>query len=213
MTKTQHREMQKKFDEGVSAGGVPAKVWRSLMSRQVPHAVLAIMLEIERHRLALGLSGETLAERAGVAERAYPKWLRPWARGGRIPSEKTLMFLVEALSVKLRRPAAPLSIGEYQRKLENLAVRHQRQTRSGNREHIRRRMRELSPRGVEARNSKIPAQERSRVASLGGKALAHKMTPEQRAAKARAMASVRWSKVSQVDAPGATPDLRLASIP
>ena len=35
MTKAEHRELLREFDERVGAGGVPAKVWGSLLSLRV----------------------------------------------------------------------------------------------------------------------------------------------------------------------------------
>jgi hypothetical protein len=67
--------------------------------RTAPPLYHAIMLEIERRRLQLGISMERLSEIAGIADRAYAKTLHCTAPSGRIAQYGTLQTLIDFLFV------------------------------------------------------------------------------------------------------------------
>jgi hypothetical protein len=157
------------------------------------------MLEIERRRLRLGLSEDAICERAGLAERGYAKWLRPWTAGtGRTPSRTTLHFLaltvsggdVAALMAGVN--AKPLLRDEYDAALKRLAIRHA-DSCIGYRRHRREHLTRLSALGVEAYRRKVPAETRRRIASEAAIVQARRMTPAERSARARAAACARWA--------------------
>ena len=197
----------------ISTGGDPVRVWRDVLRshRLVPTWILCTLVEVERRRLALGWSNDKLSEAAKLADRSYLKYLRPWRRsarpykgrpvknpgcGGRIPTMDTLRKLVKAIERGDRlgpldvKPVA-MTRAEYERKLDNLAVRHQRNGPYG-RTLLVNHMRALVPLGVAGRRAKLSADDRRRVASLGAVALNAKRTPEQRSAAAQAAAYARW---------------------
>jgi len=57
----------------------------------------ALMLEIERRRLALGISMEELSDRAGVADRYFPKMLYADSPRGRQATWTSIQEIVDAL--------------------------------------------------------------------------------------------------------------------
>lgn len=57
----------------------------------------AIMLELERKRLAMGLSQDRLSELMGVAERSYSKMLWPDSPSGRLATWDKLQKAIEVL--------------------------------------------------------------------------------------------------------------------
>jgi hypothetical protein len=157
---------------------------------------LVQLLAIDRAKRRHGWNASEICERAGVAERAYFKWLRPWGCGGRKPTEQTIECLADVTSVDLGKLRfLPLSREEYERQLANLAARHERDKRRDPREHLHEQMRAISRLGVEARR-RMDADARRRVAAAGARALAARMTAERRVARARAAAAARWQRES-----------------
>jgi hypothetical protein len=57
----------------------------------------AIVLEIERRRLALGISMDECSDRAGVADRYWSKALYPNTPSGRVAKWETIQDIVDAL--------------------------------------------------------------------------------------------------------------------
>lgn len=62
--------------------------------KSVPSIIYALMLEIERRRQELGWSQERLSEVAGIADRAYAKYLYPERSNGRVPTPPVLQALI-----------------------------------------------------------------------------------------------------------------------
>lgn len=200
----QHIELVAAFEACIAAGGNPDKVWRGVLRqhRLTPTWILSCMLEIERHRLAAGLSEHEICETAGLAERGYAKWRNPWGRGGRVPTRATLTALawtvgaanLDTLMVGSRVPRA-MTRDAYQARLLRLAERHARDGASGYRMHQRARMRMLSPLGVAARRQKQNPDVLRLYGMRGGWAAADAMTSEQRRARAKKAAKARWDRV------------------
>src|SRR5262245_30099030 len=97
----QHDELVADYEARLAAGVQPSEAWRAalLRARLVPAWVLSTMLELERRRLRAGIAGDALCVRAGLAERAYGKWLRPWRSAHcRLPSRPVLTVLAWTLA-------------------------------------------------------------------------------------------------------------------
>lgn len=63
----------------------------------VPPIYRAIMLEIERRRLAVGISMDRMSELMGAAERSYAKMLYPDTPSGRMAQWNTLQSALDVL--------------------------------------------------------------------------------------------------------------------
>jgi hypothetical protein len=204
-----HRELCADYEARTRAGTPPEAAWRDATAalRHTPTSMFPALLAIEARRLALGLSGDLISERAGIADRCYHKLLRPWRQwskrwrsglqlkapgsGGRIPSWPQIEWLAGAVGLDLAKvPPRAMTRGEFERRLANLAVRH------GLKDYRIRRMRELAALGGAAYRAKVPAETRRRVASNAATVCAMRMTPDQRTARARAAAIARWAAVA-----------------
>ena len=189
----EHRALCEAYEARLAGGAPPGKAWRDAMAaaRVVPAWILSCMVEVERRRLASGVSMELFSEEAGLADKGYNKPLRPWCNGGRVPVRSTLEVLAWAVGfktlddLKAAARSRAMTRGEYASKLLRLAERH---GRAGKR---RARMCELSPLGVAGRKAKLTPHQRSAIAALGAIALNAKRTPEQRSASVRAINASR----------------------
>jgi hypothetical protein len=137
----------------------------------------AIVLELERRRIALGMSMERLSEVAGLADRAYSKMVHPEGRGGRVAQWQTLQRVVDALFPD----GVDIAIkGERGRQLTALLARyHFNVARALTGKHIREHMsalakRQTSTTRISARK-RVPRRKRLAIARLGGLAKAKKM--------------------------------------
>lgn len=133
----------------------------------------AIMLEVERRRLALGFPMEKFSEYAGVPDRYYPKALHADRPSGRQAQWATLQTIIDALfptgfDVEIRaRPGAPTDYESLKAKL--LQLRATKDPRSQ-----RELMRELGRKGGAASRKRMSERERYRLARRAGKAGAKK---------------------------------------
>lgn len=132
----------------------------------------AVVLELERRRLASGLSMEQLDELAGTAERSYAKALYPDTESGRASRIEKLQLYVDVLFCEgftlrmMPGGGMPTAIGT-RRKIQAEAAHYDRPT-------SRRHMSELAKLAAAARRLKI--------------------SPERRQDMARAAANARWGK-------------------
>lgn len=151
----------------------------------------AIVLELERRRIALGMSMERLSEVAGLADRAYAKMVHPEGRGGRVAQWLTLQRVVDVLFAD----GFDLAIkGERGRLLSALLAQHHfNVARALNGKHIREHMSALARRITRAQriaaHKKIGKRKFKKIARLGGIARARqlaisrkKLREQQRAA-------------------------------
>jgi hypothetical protein len=137
----------------------------------------AIVLELERRRIALGMSMERLSEIAGLADRAYSKMVHPEGRGGRVAQWQTLQRVVDALFPDGIDVAIK---GERGRQLTALLARyHFNVARALNGKHIREHMSALARRRTREQRitafKKIPKRKRKEIARLGGIARARQL--------------------------------------
>src|SRR5262245_28464057 len=205
VTVEQHAELLAAYEVRLARGEDPKAAWGAALrlAKLTLTWLLCCLLEFERLRLRAGLSGDALCERAGLAERAFAKWLRPWASPHcRAPSRTTMTVLSWALAgcdldqMMRRVRACPLTQAEYEARLASLHVRNERR---GNRAGppfsglAKQHMARISPLGVAGRKAKLSEDERRRVASMGAMALNASRTPEQRSSAARAAVSARWA--------------------
>lgn len=133
----------------------------------------AIVVELERKRLAMGISMDMMSELMGVAERSYAKLVWPDTASGRQASWEKLQRAVDVLfadgfEVVLRAGASLTSTTPGTKRLIRQAAAHYDRRAS------RELMRELSIKGNEARNAKLPAWKRRAIARKAGRARAKK---------------------------------------
>jgi hypothetical protein len=138
----------------------------------VPPIYRQFWLEIERRRRQLGISMERLSEIAGIADRAYAKYLHSGAPNGRGAQWKTIQFLADVLwpdgldiEIRAQKGSKLTAIG-MRHQIAHIAANHDRPAQ-------RDLMRELSKKAAAARQ-KIPAEERSAIASRASRARWHR---------------------------------------
>jgi hypothetical protein len=170
----------------------------------------AIVLELERRRIALGMSMERLSEVAGLADRAYSKMVHPEGRGGRVAQWQTLQRVVDALFPD----GVDVAIkGERGRQLTALLARyHFNVARALNGKHIREHMSALAQRITReqriAAYKKIPKPKRKEIARLGGiararqLAISRKKAAQQQRASARVDLKPAGASAAPIAAPG-----------
>lgn len=171
----------------VALNGKPARVI------PVPPIYRAILLEVERRRLAVGISMDRMSELMGAAERSYAKMLYPETPSGRMAQWGTLQSALDVLfcdgydlridiarlvrtTVGIPAPGVRTTEGT-KRKIKAEAATWDRRIR-------RELMKELSLMAAQARKL-IPEWKRSQLA--------------------RQAARARWRKVRQQEAQGAQP--------
>jgi transcriptional regulator with XRE-family HTH domain len=135
------------------------------------------MLEVERRRRQLGVSMERLSEIAGVADRAYSKYLHSGSAHGRTARWETIQIIADTLwpdglDIEIMARKGP--------KLTAIGMRHQIAHIAANHDRPAQRdlMRELSKKAAAARQ-KIPAEERSAIASRASRARWHRPQLEE----------------------------------
>jgi len=111
-----------------------------------------IVLELERRRLAIGISMERLSEVAGIADRAYSKYLHSGTLSGRMAQWRTLQCLADALypdglDIRIVPRKGP--------RLDDILLRHQVRTAAAlnDRKHARAWMSEIGRRASAANRS------------------------------------------------------------
>lgn len=133
----------------------------------------AIMLEVERRRMALGLPMEKFSEYAGLPERYYAKALHADQPSGRQAQWGTLQTIVDALfpggfDVEIRpKPGQPMTCDGLKARLLQLRA-------SVDPKSQRELMRELSIKGNAARSKKVSASRRKHIARNAAKMRWHK---------------------------------------
>jgi transcriptional regulator with XRE-family HTH domain len=185
-------------------------VYRTRSGRVFEPWRMAVLLEVERLRLRAGMSCEALAERAGISERGYNKYTRPYSPGGagRVPDDGIIAALAGAvgstipslLLVAFKRwgSISELTRETYERRLVSMAMRYHRDRHVVSPfSKVWARAAELSALGVAARRAKMTAEDRRRVAAAGGRARATKLSDARRQQIARHASHVRWAKVRQ----------------
>ena len=138
--------------------------------RTVSALYRAIMLEIERRRLEIGVSMDQLSEISGIADRSYPKMLYPDAKNGRQSHWETVQFVIDTLfpdgfdvAIKPRRGRL-LSALSTKYKIRFASVASLANVRKAQREL----MRELGAKGGKARAAKLPPDRIRAIAQEGG---------------------------------------------
>jgi hypothetical protein len=170
----------------------------------------AIVVELERRRIALGMSMERLSEVAGLADRAYSKMVHPEGRGGRVAQWQTLQRVVDALFPD----GVDVAIkGERGRQLTALLARyHFNVARALNGKHVREHMSALAKRRTREQRiaafQKIGKRKRKEIARLGGiararqLAITRKNAAQQQRASARVDLKPAGASVAPIAAPG-----------
>jgi hypothetical protein len=134
----------------------------------VPTVYRLLLLEIERRRRVLGISMERLSEVAGIADRAFSKYLHPDAGNGRIARWETLQVIcdflfADGLDVQLKpHRGGVLTAIYYKHQIEHIGANYNRKSQ-------RDLMRQLSQKAAVAR-AKIPAAKGSAIAKKAAKA-------------------------------------------
>jgi transcriptional regulator with XRE-family HTH domain len=130
------------------------------------------MLEVERRRRQLNVSMERLSEIAGVADRAYSKYLHSGSAHGRTARWETIQIIADALwpdgldiEIKARKGPKLTAIG-MRHQIAHIAANHDRPAQ-------RDLMRELSKKAAVAR-AKIPSERHSEIASRAARARWHR---------------------------------------
>lgn len=140
------------------------------IERNISPFYMAVMLEIERRRLQLGLSMQEVCDRSGLADYYYSKSLHASTPSGRQAQWRTLQDLVDALfsegyDVEIRpKVGMRLDAKQLRCKIKFAAA-------SVNPKLQRELMRELGSKGGKARREKyktMPRAERLRMAVLLG---------------------------------------------
>jgi len=152
----------------------------------------AIMLEIERRRVALGFPMEKFSEYAGVPDRYFPKALHADQPSGRQAQWGTLQVIVDALfphgfDLEIRpRPGAVMSADNLKAKLlqlkANIDPRSQREL-----------MRELGRKGGMALLARRAPQALRKQRRNAAKSRARALSKERRIEIAKEAAKKRWS--------------------
>jgi hypothetical protein len=143
----------------------------------------AFVLELERRRLARGISMDAICELMGVADRSYAKMLYPEKLSGRLAGWERIQQCIEVLfceGFELRivpKEGEMLTAVGTRRKIKQEAATWSRPIR-------REVMRELAQQAVEGRMKKL--------------------TPAQRKAIAKKAARARWKKVRLAQKSAAT---------
>lgn len=129
----------------------------------------SIVVELERKRLAMGISMDMMSELMGVAERSYAKMIWPDAPSGRQASWDKLQKAIDVLfsdgfEVVIRKGDNMPEMGPGTRRLiRQSAAHYDRRTQ-------RELMRDLSLIAAEMRKEKIPGWKRRAIARKAGRA-------------------------------------------
>ena len=153
----------------------------------IPPVYRAIILEVERRRLAVGISMDRVSELMGAAERSYAKMLYPETSSGRMARWETLQSALDVLfcdGYELRlnahraipitvsiQPSNVLTTEGTKRKIKAEAATWDRRIR-------RDLMKELSVKATEARKL-IPAWKRRQIARKAARARWRKVRQQQ----------------------------------
>ena len=142
----------------------------------VPPIYRAILLELERRRLAVGISMDRMSELMGTAERSYAKMLYPETSSGRMARWETLQSAIDVLfcdgyelRIKAYRPElgmvssnpGVLTTEGTKRKIKAEAASWDRRIR-------REVLTDLGRQGGLARAASLPKLKREEIARLGG---------------------------------------------
>jgi len=152
-----------------------------VVNRAVPF-YRAIMLELERRRLGIGLTMDAVSDRIGCADRYWSKAVWADRPSGRSARWETIQEMVDALFPEgvdvIIKPKSGERLGpdDLRRKIKFAAADHDRKTR-------RDLMRELGKRGAAARKLKLTKSQRKQIARTASKVAAIKRS---KAAAARA---------------------------
>jgi hypothetical protein len=126
------------------------------IERNITSVYMAFMLELERQRLARGLSMAEITDHAGIADGLYGKSLYASTPSGRQSNWRTLQDLVDALYPMgfdiIVKPKTGQRLDPSQLRCKIKSAQALTDTRSQ-----REFMRELSHKGVEARRTKFAA--------------------------------------------------------
>jgi hypothetical protein len=132
----------------------------------------AIVLEIERRRLALGISMDEVSDRAGIADRFYGKALHPNTPSGRQAKWETIQDIVDAIFPEgvdvILRPKVGLRLNAEQLRCKIKFAK----AATTDRKLQRQLMAELGKKGGEARREKyknMTKEERQRIAAKARK--------------------------------------------
>jgi hypothetical protein len=151
----------------------------------------AIILELERKRLAMGVSMDALSELMGVAERSYAKMVHPDTVSGRLATWDKLQKAIDVLfadgfEVIVRAGATATTTGPgTKRMIRHAAAHYDRRTQ-------RELMRENGLKGAAAYVKNVPVNKRKRYAKAARRVGIQKLTPERRSEIAKAAAHKRW---------------------
>jgi hypothetical protein len=130
---------------------------------------LAIMVEVERRRMQVGISMDRISELAGNAERSYAKALYPDTSSGRCATWPTLQRIFDVLyceGFELRlapRSGTALSTEGAQQRIRAEAAHWTAPA-------MRQRMAELGRLSGVARQSKVPPSRRKEIATRAARA-------------------------------------------
>lgn len=158
----------------------------------VPPIYRAILLELERRRLAVGISMDRMSELMGSAERSYAKMLYPETPSGRMARWETLQSAVDVLfcdgyelRIKPTRPM-PTVIGIAQGVLttEGTKRKIKAEAATWNRQIRREVMDELSQKATQGRK-RIPPWKRRQMARHAARVRWRKVKAERTAAAQR----------------------------
>jgi hypothetical protein len=163
------------------AGGGTGPMLPAMRASPVPPLYRAMVLELERRRLAVGISMERMSELMGTAERSYAKMMHPETSSGRMVQWPTMQAVVDVLYCDgMLVRLMPMRAGSTH---EWNAV----QSTEGTRRLIK---------AEAARwDAKMRREAMAAICREGGKARAAKMTAKQRSDSARHAAKARWAKV------------------
>ena len=149
---------------------------------------LAIMLEVERRRQALGFPMEKFSEYAGLPERYYSKALHPDTASGRQAQWGTLQIIIDALFPAgfdvVIKPRAGAAMNGDSLKAKLLRLQAAKDPKC-QRELMRELAGRVSPEARKAGRRKIPAWRRRQIARRAGRARARKVAQHQRAKAGR----------------------------
>jgi len=149
----------------------------------IPPVYRAITLELERRRIAVGISQDRMSELMGTAERSYAKMLHPETSSGRMVRWETLQSAVDVLfcdgyelRIKVFRPCvlATASSGPGVLTTEGTKRKIKAEAATWDRRIRREVLADLARLGGHARAAALPEWKREQIARQGGRAKARK---------------------------------------
>lgn len=133
----------------------------------------AVMLEVERHRIAAGWPSHELDDRAGTQDGFFQKALHPDTKSGRQAQWATVQLFVDALMpegfevIIRRKKGASLTAAQASQKIRFIRAPHDRKTQ---RELMREIGRLGASKGGRKRAAKLGKRARRRIAKLAAHA-------------------------------------------